>query len=470
MNEAVLLSITSFVLNAAWQAGIVTLAAFALEGWMRGIAPQPRHWFLLAVCALAVLVPLASADLNIAQPQERGTAGVQESAAPAVGAWTVERARWQVPVAVALQWLAVGLIALGILATAARLLRGLVSLAVIRAGARAAAPARVSRIAELCAVRLNLSRKVRLYVVEGLAGPLTYGAFRPVILIPAQLCRDPDEELLMAVFGHEICHIRRNDFLLNLFCEALLLPLAWHPAAGWIRGRLAATREAACDEIVAELMAGRKRYARSLLRIAAASLETAPGLGLGMRDGGELEHRIRSLLSRPVQGGWRRFAGSAASIVLTAVLASCGMVKAVAPPFKVEPKTLAGDWEGSGMGYQFRVSFTERGKAVAGRVDIARGDDSKPALARFEFKKLGDPPRVIVAPPPPPPPPPPPWVIPDSGQFGNTFPGAGGVAFRIGETNYLITFDAFGDGRLKAMKDGRLPEFNIALRRARPAQ
>lgn len=58
--------------------------------------------------------------------------------------------------------------------------------------------------------------------------------------------------------------------------------------------------------------------------------------------------------------------------------------------------------------------------------------------------------------------------MPDAGKFGNTTPGAGGISFRVGETNYLITFDAFGDGRLKAMKNGRLPEFNIALRKARP--
>jgi hypothetical protein len=192
-----------------------------------------------------------------------------------------------------------------------------------------------------------------------------------------------------------------------------------------------------------------------------------------MSDGGELEERIRNLMSRPPRTVWPKLAGSAASILLTGALASCAIVEAVAPPFRVEPKTLAGNWEGTSKGYRFRVSFTERGQAVAGTVEMERESSPRPEPPRFVFSKLGDPPTVVLPPPPPPPPPPKPpgarWTLPDTGAFGQTIPGTSGVAFKVRETDYLMTFDAWGDARLKArLTNGRPPEFNVALHKAQP--
>jgi hypothetical protein len=140
------------------------------------------------------------------------------------------------------------------------------------------------------------------------------------------------------------------------------------------------------------------------------------------------------------------------------------MVQAVAPPFKVEPKTLAGTWEGRGMGYQFRVSFEDRGKAVSGRLEMQK--EAVPKEARIVFNRLGGPPTVVVPPPPPPPPPPgmAAWKRPETGVFGDTVPGKGGIVFQVSQTRYLMTFDNSGAARLKATRaDGALPEVNIAL-------
>jgi hypothetical protein len=100
MSEALLLSLTSFALNAAWQAAAITLAAVALERWMGRSSPNSRYWFWLAVCALAVLVPLATMQIPSLGPVDveanRAAAGAADQAG---GSWKIERARWQLPVA-----------------------------------------------------------------------------------------------------------------------------------------------------------------------------------------------------------------------------------------------------------------------------------------------------------------------------------------------------------------------------------
>jgi hypothetical protein len=120
------------------------------------------------------------------------------------------------------------------------------------------------------------------------------------------------------------------------------------------------------------------------------------------------------------------------------------------------------------MGHHFRVSFKDQGQTVSGRVEMEK--EVRPKEARVVFDKLGDPPTVVVPPPPPPPPPPgmARWKRPDTGAFGDTSPGKGGIAFRVSQTEYLMTFDASGSARLKARQaDGALPEVNIALHKNR---
>lgn len=462
MNEAVLLAATSFALNAAWQAGLLTLTAWSLDRWLRRLAPASRHWLWLAVCGLSVLLPLATMDFpsGFTVAAEQAVSGVREPVAAA--AWPVARVEWQLPVAELLQWLVLAIIAGGAAVRLVRLARGCFALAALRRRAVPHLHRTLKSVAAQCADGLGFTREVCLYRVQGLAGPITYGLRRAVVLIPADLDHE-DDDLLVAVFGHELAHAKRRDFLLNLLCEAALMPLAWHPAAGLIRRRLEITREAACDELVASMLADRKRYAQSLLRIAAASMVASPGLG--MSDGGELEQRIRGLMVRPLGASWQHLAGSAASILLTGALASFGMVRAVAPPFEVSARSVQGAWEGNAKGYALRLDFT--GRALDGRVEIGPWRRPEFAPAQFVFGKVGDPPKMFL--PPPPPPPPPPANKPAAGSFTGTRISGQRVVFRIESTDYRLTFDDSGNALLRVTQGaGGKNEFQMALRRVRP--
>ena len=67
------------------------------------------------------------------------------------------------------------------------------------------------------------------------------------------------------MLAHEMAHVARRDFLTNLFCELLSLPISFHPLTYLIKREIDRTRELACDELVTRRVLAPKVYARSLL-------------------------------------------------------------------------------------------------------------------------------------------------------------------------------------------------------------
>jgi beta-lactamase regulating signal transducer with metallopeptidase domain len=134
---------------------------------------------------------------------------------------------------------------------------------------------------------------------EFISVPVTMGALRSTILLPAGWC-DWDEAKLDAVIAHEISHVARRDALtqrLSLLHRAIFWfsPLAW-----WLDRHLADLAEQASDEAALSCGADRKDYARTLLGFFEA-LQAAPGRvwwqGVSMAKAGQAEQRVERILA-----------------------------------------------------------------------------------------------------------------------------------------------------------------------------
>jgi beta-lactamase regulating signal transducer with metallopeptidase domain len=125
--------------------------------------------------------------------------------------------------------------------------------------------------------------------------PVTLGAREPVIILPRHFCAVMNEETLVSVLGHEVAHISRRDFAINLICELISLPISFHPLTYLIKREIERAREVACDELVTEQLMAPQVYARSLVRVANATAPHAQALGLSILDGNILEERIMKL-------------------------------------------------------------------------------------------------------------------------------------------------------------------------------
>ena len=174
------------------------------------------------------------------------------------------------------------------------------------------------RYAELFAVP-----NVVLAASAEIAGPITLGIRRPILLLPLGLDTNLLGEDLDAALAHEFAHMRRRDFAKNLAYEVLSLPIAFHPLLWLTRSRMAETRELICDAMAAEAVAGRQRYARSLLRLATKFAEQtqAPAPhAIGIFDAHpfkNFERRVMNLTHNSLElRGAARFATTALSLLL----------------------------------------------------------------------------------------------------------------------------------------------------------
>ena len=179
---------------------------------------------------------------------------------------------------------------------------------------------------------------VRVLRSETLPVPVTIGLSHPVIILPDQLLREGNIELLTSAIGHEFIHVARRDYLLNFIYELLFVPISFHPAAALLRRRIRQTRELCCDELVAERILNAEVYARSLVRLASS----APPLRrlsvtttVGIADADILEARIMSLLRKPkFNPRWKKMLLVAVALLL---LVPCVAAAAFAVRFEVDP-------------------------------------------------------------------------------------------------------------------------------------
>lgn len=142
--------------------------------------------------------------------------------------------------------------------------------------------------------RFGVSRPVRLVQSAIVQTPSMIGWLAPVIVLPASVLVGLTPRQLELVIAHELGHIRRWDFAVNMLQIALESVLFYHPVVHWISREVRNEREACCDDLVLRLGADPVDYANTL-----ASLEElrgvthAPALAIS---GGLLLGRIRRIV------------------------------------------------------------------------------------------------------------------------------------------------------------------------------
>jgi bla regulator protein blaR1 len=320
MNPAAanLLSATGWTLvHFIWQGAIIGCATGLALTLLRNARPQLRY---LAACAglLACLVwpaigflmrsaAPAAADMTGLLASSSGV-GAVDGQALGVVAWLQSNLAWLVAA-----WAACAL------ALSLRMMLGLtwIGLAAQHCSTDAVWQARLSLLAE----RMQIGRKVTLRVVTGLASPITAGWWRPVVLVPASLLTGMSPDLLEALLAHELGHVKRFDYLVNLGQNVVEILLFYHPAVWWISGRIRAEREQIADELAAQALGEPRRLARALSELERVQF-SAGGLAQAA-NGGDLMARIRRLVRPDRQAlNWK------AAIPVLGLAAACAVAYA----------------------------------------------------------------------------------------------------------------------------------------------
>jgi len=170
--------------------------------------------------------------------------------------------------------------------------------------------------------RVRLSRPVRMLASARVDVPMVIGLWRPLILVPAGALTGLTPAQLEAILAHELAHIRRHDYLVNLLQSLVETLLFYHPAVWWLSHRIRVEREHCADDLAVQCCGDAVLYARALAHIEELRFAAAPQPALGV-GGGALLARIRRLLSgteastprRP----WRLASGVGSAVLAVAL-------------------------------------------------------------------------------------------------------------------------------------------------------
>ncbi|HEX2523296.1 MAG TPA: M56 family metallopeptidase [Terriglobia bacterium] len=143
--------------------------------------------------------------------------------------------------------------------------------------------------------QLQVRQTVLLFESARIQVPTVIGWLRPVILLPASALTGLTTPQLEAILAHELAHIRRHDYLVNLLQTAVETLLFYHPAVWWVSKQVRLEREHCCDDLAVSVQGDVLAYARAL-----AELETRrtnePQLAMAATGGSLLTHIERLLV------------------------------------------------------------------------------------------------------------------------------------------------------------------------------
>jgi len=153
--------------------------------------------------------------------------------------------------------------------------------------------------ADSLAERLRIRQAVAVVRSALVQVPTVIGWLKPVILLPAGALTGLSAEQLEALLAHELAHVKRHDYLVNMLQTAIEILGFYHPAVWWVSRRIRMERENCCDDIAAEVAGNRVLYADALATM--EELRGRPGLALAA-SGGSLLTRVRRLCLRGEEG------------------------------------------------------------------------------------------------------------------------------------------------------------------------
>lgn len=198
--------------------------------------------------------------------------------------------------------LVVGAWLIGVLLSALRFLCGLLEIYRWKREAKYLNCSEITAIVERLSQRLGIRKSIAILESTRLGIPAAMGWLRPVIFLPVQAISGLSRTELEAVIAHELAHIRRYDYVVNLVQCWIEILFFYHPAVWWLSAQVRLEREHCCDELAIEVCGDRIPLARALSRLEEWRVEEPEWLMAA--SGGVLMKRIRRILN--VQTSTRR--------------------------------------------------------------------------------------------------------------------------------------------------------------------
>jgi len=319
-------ALSAALVDFLWQGAFVGLLLWVALVMLRDRSPNVRYAVsCAALLALAVLpiVTIVALFASAARPDVTAASGAPIPADASRLPQTMLPI-WMMSETPRIEWLAVVQLwalpiwSIGVLLFSVRLAAAYWHSETARRGATPSDEPVLSTVARL-AQRMGITRAVLVVTSSLTDSPGVVGWLRPTILLPPATAMGLTPQQLEAVLAHELAHIKRHDYLVNLLQVTAETLFFYHPIVWWTSGQIRAERELCCDDIAVRSYGDAVGYARALTTLARKQLE-APAMTMAAT-GGSLMHRVRRLIdAAPHDYGPSRIPGVVALCLVVACL------------------------------------------------------------------------------------------------------------------------------------------------------
>jgi HEAT repeat protein/beta-lactamase regulating signal transducer with metallopeptidase domain len=326
------------LLHSLWQATAVALLLAALLSLLRRSAANVRYAIACAALLLMLLLPVVTFRLiDSATPPPTAppisstlvaearppSSEMTNGAAPAqskVATLNQRQPSWQRRLSQSLEallpWSTLGWLT-GVLLLSLRLMGGTIYMRRIRSRDTRPVEAAWTETLKRLAASLRVQKSVRLLESQLVRVPLAIGWLRPVILLPASVLTGLTAGQLESILAHELAHIRRHDYLVNL-CQSIVETIFfYHPAVWWVSRRIRVEREYCCDDLAVAACGDPLVYARALTRLERFR-KLSPQFAVAA-NGGLLMNRIHRLVGIEAPRS-SRFGGPLAGLFVISIV------------------------------------------------------------------------------------------------------------------------------------------------------
>ncbi len=301
--------------HSLWQGAVLAFALLAALAALRHRSANARYVATCVALGLMAVLPVATAAVMylragpadafvrlLADSPPAATAAAWIASEGSQPTWVVTLQRWAVPI-----W------SIGVLLCSLRLLGGSAHTIVLKRRSEPADADTLSMTTRL-ASRMGVARFVPVVISTRTHGPATIGWLRPIILLPPATLLGLTPQQLEAVLAHELAHIRRRDYLVNVLQMVVETLFFYHPAVWWASRRVRIERELCCDDLAVAACGDTLCYAQALTKIARLRV-TAPAMAMGATSN-SLVRRIERLLGTPPRRTQRSYWPALGAVML----------------------------------------------------------------------------------------------------------------------------------------------------------
>lgn len=242
------------------------------------------------------------------------------------------------------------------------------------------------KIHQLLVDRLEIQRKVVLKVANEDVMPMTFGLFRPVVVLPA-LAKSWSPDRLRMVLLHELAHVARKDCAWQWLCTLASAVYWFHPGMWIVSRRLYAEREAACDDVVLNAGHVGSSYAAELLDVSTGCRRDALAMcaGIAMSRSHRLEHRVKSILNSNTDRASLSL-GNAVMVLGICVILTC-ILSVISPAVAADIKTIEPESENVQLALESKALVSPEKSAVTVNEERAWGTSQQGVRIRIRSEK-----------------------------------------------------------------------------------